>query len=196
MELAQDKIDLISKIIKNDRKYPGNESFYDDFLSEACSRSVSIVSAIEDSNTLELYLRKVVTTSILSVLKNSGRLRRAKAGYVPRKEISIDQQPQEIEIEQSEREVDYSAILVKYSDIELPQTPESLAIQKDLIEFVSSAIKNIDSAFPDEHYIQLYELRYAKGMTQREIASEMGISQSEVSKRLYELMDKVKEAMD
>ena len=38
----------------------------------------------------------------------------------------------------------------------------------------------------------IYEMRNRKGMTQKEIASELNISQSEVSKRLYGLMDKVK----
>ena len=202
MELAQDKIDLIGAIIKSDRKYTGNESLYEDFLNEACSRSVSIAGVIEDKNTLEVYLKRVVSTSILTVLKDSGRLRRSKTGYVPRKEVSIDQ-PVEVAPQSVPQnpipegsQADYTSVLVRYSDIELPQTPESLAIQKDLISFVASAIKSIDEEFPEEKYLQLYELRYDKGLTQKEIAHELGISQSEVSKRLYTLMDKVKETMD
>ena len=73
MELAQDKIDLIGKIIRNDRKYPNNEDLYEDFLSETCKRSVAIIGAIESEATLETYLKRVVTTSIINVLKDSGR---------------------------------------------------------------------------------------------------------------------------
>ena len=76
MELTQDKIDLISKIIKNDRKYPNNEDLYDDFFNETCKRSVAILNAVESETTLEAYLKRVVTTSIVTVLKDSGRLRR------------------------------------------------------------------------------------------------------------------------
>ena len=33
MDLTQDKIDLIGKIIKNDRKYSNNEDLFDDFFN-------------------------------------------------------------------------------------------------------------------------------------------------------------------
>ena len=193
MEIAQDKIDLISGIIKNDRKFAGNEDLFEDFLNEACSRSLSIISTISDVVTLESYLRRVVSTAVLTVLKNSGRLRRASSGYVPRKEVPIE--PVAPKKEESVA-VDYSNILIKYSDVEIPETPENVAIQKDLIAFVSSAVKQINEDFPEQKFMELYNLRYDKGYTQKEIASELGISQSEVSKRLYDLMDKVKEAMD
>ena len=70
MELAQDKIDLIEKIIKSDRKFADNEDLYDDFFNETCKRSLIIVKTVKSDETLEAYLRKIVTTSILNVLKN------------------------------------------------------------------------------------------------------------------------------
>jgi RNA polymerase sigma factor (sigma-70 family) len=39
-------------------------------------------------------------------------------------------------------------------------------------------------------------LRYDKGMTQKEISEELGLSQSEISKRLYKLMEQVRSAID
>ena len=39
-------------------------------------------------------------------------------------------------------------------------------------------------------------MRYEKGLTQNEIAAETGLSQSEVSKRLFKLMEKVKQAFN
>ena len=193
MELAQDKIDLISEIIRNDRKYAGNEDLFEDFLNEACARAFSIISTISDSVTLESYLRRVVSTAVLNVLKDSGRLRRASSGYVPRKEVPIEPA---VPKKEEPVTVDYSNILIKYSDVEIPETPENVAIQNDLISFVSSAVRQINADFPEQKFMELYNLRYEKGYTQKEIASELGISQSEVSKRLYDLMDKVKEAMD
>ena len=80
MELTQDKIDLISRIIKNDRKYPNNEDLYEDFFNETCKRSVAILNAIDTESTLEAYLKRIVTTSIINVLKDSGRLRRTRSG--------------------------------------------------------------------------------------------------------------------
>ena len=39
-------------------------------------------------------------------------------------------------------------------------------------------------------------LRYEKGMTQKEIAQELNLSQSEVCKRLFRLMEKIKTAFN
>jgi RNA polymerase sigma factor (sigma-70 family) len=39
-------------------------------------------------------------------------------------------------------------------------------------------------------------MRYDKGMTQKEISDELGVSQSEISKRLYTLLDKVKNVLN
>lgn len=185
MELAQDKIDLISKIIKNDRKYPNNEDLYDDFFNETCKRSVAIINAVESESTLETYLKRVVTTSIINVLKDSGRLRRTKTGYMSSRELNIDNE-----------NVDYTEIVIKYSDVKIPENPEEIIIQKELLEFIADAISNIDKEEPDKDYLHIYTLRYDKGMTQKEIAEELGLSQSEISKRLYRLMNKVKNIIE
>lgn len=186
MEITQDKIGLISRIIKNDRKYPNNEDLYEDFLNESCKRSMSIINAIDSETTLESYLKRVVTTSIINVLKDSGRLRRTKAGYMSTKEVGLN----------SSENVDYSNIVIDFSNVTLPENPEEIVIQKEVLDFVADTIKKIDSESPEKDYLQVYTLRYDKGMTQKEISEELNISQSEVSKRLYKLMEKVKEIIE
>ena len=181
MNIAQEKIDLISKIIKSDRKFRNNEDLYDDFFNEACKRSVAIIDAIESESTLETYLKRIVTTSIVNVLKDSGRLRRTRSGYMSTKEVALD----------ADEDI-YSNINIDYSNINLPEDPENIVIQKELLTFIAQAIKNVDDEEPDKGYLKMYVMRYDKGMTQREIADELGISQSEVSKRLYRLMEKVR----
>ena len=186
MELAQDKIDLISRIIKNDRKYPNNEDLYDDFFNETCKRSVAILDAIDTESTLETYLRRVVTTSIINVLKDSGRLRRTRSGYMSTNEVTLDDSPS----------VDYSDVVISYSDVKIPENPEEIVIQKEILTFVADTIKKIDEEKPDKNYLHIYTLRYDKGMTQKEISEEIGISQSEISKRLYKLMEKVRDVIE
>lgn len=186
MELAQDKIDLISKIIKNDRKYPNNEDLYDDFLNETCKRSVAIINAIDSETTLEAYLKRIVTTSIINVLKDSGRLRRTRSGYMSTNEVSLETSPA----------VDYSGVNISYSDIKVPESPEEIVIQKEILTFVADTIKKIDEEDLDKNYLHIFTLRYDKGMTQKEISEELGISQSEISKRLFKLMEKVRLAIE
>lgn len=186
MELAQDKIDLISRIIKNDRKYPNNEDLYEDFLNETCKRSVAIINAIDSEITLEAYLKRIVTTSIINVLKDSGRLRRTRSGYMSTKEVTFETSPA----------VDYSNVNISYSNIKIPESPEEIIIQKEILTFVADTIKKIDEENPDKNYLHIFTLRYDKGMTQKEIAEETGISQSEISKRLFKLMEKVRNAIE
>lgn len=186
MEITQDKINLINKIIKNDRKYPNNEDLYDDFFNETCKRSVAILNAVETEATLEAYLKRVVTTSIINVLKDSGRLRRTKAGYMSTKEVSID----------APETIDYSNVVINYANVKIPENPEEIVIQKELLKFVADTIKQIDEEEPDKNYLHIYTLRYDKGMTQKEISEELEISQSEISKRLFKLMEKVRNVIN
>lgn len=184
MELAQEKIDLISRIIKGDRKYPNNEDLYDDFFNETCKRSVSIINAIDSEVTLEAYMRRIVNTAIVNVLKDSGRLRRTRAGYTTAKEVTI-----------YTPEIDYSDVSVSYSSVKIPESPEEIVIQREVLEFVADSVIRIDKENPKKDYLHIYTLRYDKGMTQKEISEELGVSQSEVSKRLYQLMEKVRDVI-
>lgn len=185
MELAQDKINLIEQIIKSNKKFVNNEDLYDDFFNETCKRSLVIVKTIASEAALETYLKKVVTTSILNVLKSEGRLRRTKSSYMSVTEVPLGT---------ASNVVDYSQISVTYEPVDIQDTPEDLAIKKDILQKIVDIVYEIDQNAPDKNYLQLYNLRYADELTQREIAERLNISQAEVSKRLFKLMNKVKQA--
>lgn len=189
MELAQDKIDLIEKIIKSDKKFANNEDLFDDFFNETCKRSFLIVKTVSSDVTLEAYLKKIATTSILNVLKSEGRLRRTRSGYMSTKEAPI-------ETVAKQDSLDYSKIEVTYEPVDIEDTPEDLAIKKEILQKIVDTVYEIDTNSPDKNYLKLYDLRFEKGMTQKEIAEELNLSQSEVSKRLFKLMEKVKQAFN
>ena len=184
VEIAQEKIDLISRIIKGVRKYFSNEDLYEDFFNETCKRSMSIINAIDSEVTLEAYMRRVVTTSIINVLKDTGRLRRTSSGYKATRETTVETS-----------DIDYSDVSVNYSSIKIPESPEDVVIQKEVLEFVADSVIRIDKENPDKEYLHIYTLRYDKGMTQKEISEELGVSQSEISKRLFRLMEKLRDVI-
>lgn len=189
MELAQDKIDLIEKIIKNDRKFANNEDLFDDFFNETCKRSLLIVKTVTSDATLEAYLKKIATTSILNVLKNEGRLRRTRIGYMSTKELPLETvSPSSLP--------DYSKMEISYEPIAIQDTPEDVAVKKEILQIIVDSVFEVDELEPDKQYARLYDLRYEKGLTQKEIAEELSISQSEVSKRLFKLMEKVKQTFN
>lgn len=186
VEFTQEKIDLIERIIKNDRKFVSNEDLYDDFFSETCKRSLNIVKTITSDATLEAYIRKIATTSILNVLKDSGRLRRTKEGFTPTKEVFIDAEPSN----------KYASAKIIYEIADIKEGPEDILLKKEILQRVIDSLHEINDAEPDKMYLQMYKLRYDSGMTQNEIAEEMNLSQSEVSKRLFKLMEKIKQAFN
>lgn len=188
MELTQEKISLIEKIIRNDRKFANNEDLYEDFFNEMCKRSMPIVNTITSDTTLEAYLRKIATTSIVNVLKDSGRLRRTREGYSPVQSVSLSTE--------SETSVNYSNAKIEYSIIDFESNPEDIAVKNEILQKVTDSVYMIDEAEPDKQYLKLYKLRYGEGLTQKEIAQELNLSQAEVSKRLFKLMEKVKKAFN
>ncbi|MBR6099492.1 sigma-70 family RNA polymerase sigma factor [bacterium] len=184
MELAQDKINLIEKLIKSNRKFANNEDLYEDFFNEACKRSMPIISAISSDATLEVYLRKVATSSILNVLKDSGRLRRTHDSYVATENVPIHESNSYSNV--------YADVKIEYEPIDFDNGPEDIAIKNEALKLVISSLHRINEEEPEKQYLDLYKLRYQEGMTQAEIAQELNLSQSEVSKRLFRLMQKIK----
>ncbi|HNW26118.1 MAG TPA: sigma-70 family RNA polymerase sigma factor [Candidatus Gastranaerophilaceae bacterium] len=186
MELAQQKVDLIKKIIKSDKKYLNNEDLFEDFFNESYKRSFLVAKTVENENALETYLRKIITTSIVVVLKDSGRIQRTSEGFVPVKE-----EPLEV-VSQPIIENKYSNIQVSYDIIDLSEGPEEITIKKETLQTLVDAVKAAHKKNPSKQYLELYDLRYSRGLKQKQIAQELNLSQSEVSKRLLELMEHVK----
>lgn len=188
VELAQEDIELIHKLIKSDKKYTSNEDLFEDFFNETYKRSFLILKTVKDGASLEAYLRKIVTTSIVTVLKDSGRVRRTREGFVSTQETSIE------ELVSAPR--DYSNIQVNYDIVDLKDGPEELVIKKEIRQIMFDAVFIASYSNPSKQYMELYQLRYIEGMKQAQIAKELNLSQSEVSKRLLELMEQVKVAFN
>ncbi len=91
---------------------------------------------------------------------------------------------------------DYSSVKIVYEPVDVQDTPEDFAVKKEILQNIIDAVNEIDESNPDKNYYKLYNLRYENGLTQKEIASELNLSQSEVSKRLFKLMEKVKQALN
>ena len=187
--LTQDKTLLIEKYIKSNKKYLSNEDLYDDFYNETCKNSYALLSTVKSVSALELYLQKVVSNSMINVLKDAGRLRRTGRGYKALDTVSYD----EVVDEYNENFVSGA---VSYKDVNIAESPEDLFVKREILKNIAKTLNEIDTAEPAEKYLEIYKLRYEKGLTQREIADIVGISQSEVSKKLFKLMSKVKESLN
>lgn len=189
MELEKDKVELIKKIITSDKKYTDNEDLFDDFFNETYKRSFLIMKTVKNDASLEFYLRKIVTTSIINVLKDSGRVQRTSEGFIPAKETSLD------EVIRTTYNK-YSNININYDIVDLRDGPEEIVIKKDLLRNLVDTVAVASTTNPTKQYMELYQMRYVKGLKQKQIAQELNLSQGEVSKRLMELMEEVKKSFD
>ncbi|MGD9579806.1 MAG: RNA polymerase sigma factor [Vampirovibrionia bacterium] len=171
---------LIEKIVKSNSRYKGNEDLFEDFCSEAFKRCYKILSTDDTIVNFEAYLHKVASSAILDVLRSSGRLRRLKSGY---KQIKTESLSQPYNTDE-QFEIIY--------DIEDP-TPgvEDKAIKQDEIKTIRETLVLLDNENKDKYFMQIFKMRYIEGKKQSDIATELNISQGEVSKRLIDLAKRV-----
>lgn len=191
MILVEEQRSLIEKIVRNNKNFSGNEDLFEDFCSEAFQKSYLIFNSSSNIEKIEGYLAKVVHTSILSVLKNSGRVRRSSNGFVPTKEIVVPNFTSSTVVKPS--------VLGPEFVLDFPdprETVEEILITKDCLQNISDAVHIIHKETPAQCFYEIFTLRYLKGAKQNEIAKTLNLSQSEVSKRLMRLSKLISNYLD
>ncbi len=182
MLLVEEQRTLIEKIVKADKNFSGNEDLLEDFCSESFEKCYMVFNSQNSIQKIESYVGKVVHTSILSVLKNSGRVRRSSMGFVPTKEIRVGDFHTTSELKNVNTGTDF---ILDFPDPR--QTVEEVLITKDCLQRIANAVCVVHKELPSQHFYDIFYLRYVKGKKQSEIARELNLSQSEVSKRLMQL---------
>ena len=69
---------------------------------------------------------------------------------------------------------------------------EEKIVRKDLLQKIVDIVLVAQKNQPEKEYLKIFYLRYVKELKQKEIAEEVNLSQSEVSKRLIEIAQIVK----
>lgn len=187
--LTLEKKLLIEKCIKSNRKFQNNEDLYDDFFNETYKSALSLLTSVSSEATIELYLKRVVTSAMINVLKSSGRLRRTSQGYQATPSVPIDAVVDTYNPE-------FANAQIVFKNVQVEENPEDAFIKREILKSITKILNEIEQKEPEKQYLTLFKLRYEDGLTQNEIAVKLGISQSEVSKKLFRLMSKVKENLN
>lgn len=188
LETLQEQRNYIEKLVKSNNKFYGNEDLLEDFCSETYKRSHSLLENA-NINDVENYLAKVVNTSILTVLKESGRVRRRENKYISTKEILINPLPT-TKTQEIEPVVDNVSSVYDIAD---PRDSfEEKIVRKDLLQKIVDIVLVAQKSNPTKEFFKIFYLRYVKEMKQSQIAQELSLSQSEISKRLIEISQIVK----
>ena len=180
MLLIEEQRSLIEKIVKADKNFSGNEDLLEDFCSEAFQKSYMIFNSSSNINKIENYVKKVVHTSIVGVLRNSGRVRRSTDGYIPTKEVKVPDFSSKTITKLTGHE-----FVLDFPDPR--DSVEEILITKDCLQRIADAICIIHKEVPNQLFLDIFYKRYVKGEKQSEIAKTLNLSQSEVSKRLMRL---------
>lgn len=173
---------IIEKFVKSNKNFKGNEDLYEDFCSESLQKSYLIFNSDSNIQKVESYVAKVVHTSIINVLKNYGRIKRDKKGYTSTKEIKVSDFTQETS---SETETVPSSLIWNLPDPK--ETVEEVLITKECLQNIADSVCVLHKEVPAQQFLNIFYLRYVKGLKQAEIAKELSLSQSEISKRLMRL---------
>lgn len=191
MLLVEEQRTLIEKIVKTNKNYSGNEDLFEDFCSEAFQKSYMMFNSTSNIQKIESYVAKVVHTSILTVLKNSGRVRRASSGYVPTKEIIVPEFTSETVVKPQPLGPDF---ILDFPDPK--ESVEEILITKDCLQRISDAVCVIHKEVPSQLFLDIFYLRYVQCAKQSDIAKSLNLSQSEVSKRLMQLSKLISNFLD
>lgn len=204
MELTSDHRNLIEKLIRSNPKFIGNEDLLEDFVAETYKRSYLLLDSITNVANLETYLDKVITTSMLGVLKGLGRIRKTKSGYINTRSKTVEEvkasAPSVIEEKKINRPLPPKPKEEKvedntYDNIEDPKENEENIAQKATLQKITNIIYEIDTQYPARDYFKIYYFRYVRNYKQSQVAQELKISQGELSKRLCELVKLIKDKL-
>ena len=187
MEDAQKYRGLIKRMILANKRFFGNEDLLEDFCSETFKRAYLIISSVKNVEHVESYLNKIVNSAIIEVLKTSGRVTKTPDGYKKLEQDNI-QAKNNVEILPDEE--------IVYNIPDPAINVEEKVIHKETLEKIAEIIFSIDMEQPEERYLDLFKLRYIENKLQSEIADKLDLSQSEISKRLVDLTQKIHASLE
>jgi len=163
----------VEKIIKNNKRFIGNEDLLKNFKTEVQKTLTELESITQNNGIPDSYLERIITTSMINVLKKKNRMYRSKTmKNIPKKYKTIN-----------------------YGILDYTPTVKPIEISEELSKVAAKTIKLIDKDFPEMEYLKLYELRYNEGYQLNELSKELGITEDEVAKKLFSLIDIVKKRL-
>lgn len=187
----ENQVKFIQQLIRNNEKFVGNEDLFEDFTNEAYSKLHVFINSIKDLTKIEGYTTKIVNTSIFSVLKRQGRLKRINSNSISASTKTIPFDISNINEVIKNSDLKYEDRIM-YELIDPRFSYTKTAANNELIESILNSVIQINKDYPDEQYLKLYKLRFINKKTKNQISFELNISQSEVAKRLFELENLVK----
>ena len=153
----------IVKIIKKNKRYKDNEDLLDDFLESSTQKLNGIIEDIEDEEVIKNFAEKIITKSIVEVLKENNRFKSFTNSNVIQK-------------------VDYSEFAPDIADT----TVNEVGIPQ--LKKLYSILKKHDES-EGTKYIEMLKSRYVDNKSLEEIAQILEIYKKEVADLIFEISE-------
>lgn len=166
--------ELISEIIKNHPKYNNYNDILDDLINDVYSHAEVVITKVEDEETIATYLKKVATTSLITVPKRLNVAKKSSSKALDLiSQIKDNAKKQEAEIFEVSNDVSFAE-----EEINTNTTLEEFEPLVDEPEETSQTIV--------ENYIEEEEEEEEEVLTNSD--AEINTESIEVNKNLVDLM--------
>ena len=195
LNITEKELDIIKNLVSQNQYYAGNEDLFPQICESVYRKSHLLFKSVQNYDYLESYLRKIVNSSIIEVLQHSQRVinsvQSAKSRYLSKSD-------------EANRSDSYSAIsentglkLKKAYEIYKIDDPctenDVYAPERSDIERILEFLEVVNSEDVDKKYLQIFASRYIENKTTESIAYDLGLSESEVNRRLLNLAEIIEE---
>lgn len=153
----------IVKIIKKNKRYKDNEDLLDDFLESSTQKLNGIIEDIDDEEVIKNFVEKIITKSIVEVLKENNRFKSFTNSNVIQK-------------------VDYSEFAPDIS--KTTENGVGIAQLKNLY----STLKKHDES-EGTNYLEILKSHYVDNKSIEEIAQILEIDQTKVADIIFEMSE-------
>src|SRR5574344_322334 len=151
----------LTKIIKNNKRFKDNEDLLDDFIECSKQKLNGIIEDIEDKEVITTFAEKIISNSIIEVLKKENRFRKVS-------EVNISKQ------------TEYSKFAPEYSQI------QTVGISK--LKQVYSVLKRKDEK-DGTKYLEIFNLKYVDNKSIEEISETLKIENNKIISILGEMSE-------
>ena len=126
--------DFVEQLIKENRKFEGNEGIFDEVVEDVYARAATILETVRNDDVIKSYLRKAVSTSLISVIKKNNLNTRTNKHNI---ESIIAVQEAPVEINRAEPEENQKLPVVEAKEEAVVEEPAVNIEEADLAAEVS-----------------------------------------------------------
>ena len=194
LNITEKELDVIKNLIFQNPYYAGNEDLLPQICEAVYRKSHLLFKSVQNYEYLESYLKKVVNNCIIDILQSrtrTGSLRLQKSKYTDRDVEKKSPSDSSSLIENTGLKFKKAYEIYKIDD---PCTENDVyAPERRSMEKILELLEVVNSENSGKNYLQIFVERYIENKSSEMIAFDLGLSESEVNRRLLNLADIIEE---